>query len=145
MVPSKAIRFGYYNALNGNVTSNSVPVPIFDVYAVPEDIDKPYILLSTQTTNQLTIKRCKRFNATILIDIVTGGLNNMAGRIQAEDIAEQIENIINPDTFTDLDISAYGYQLANTETESDTDSSLQNGSEYIYRKLLRYNHLIVKL
>lgn len=145
MIPSKAIRFGYYDALFGIVTSNSVAVPIFDVYAVPEDVDKPYILLSTQTANQLTIKRCKRFNATILIDIVTGGLNSMAGRIQAEDIAEQIDSIINPDTFEDLDLTAYGYQLANTETESDTDSSLQNGSEYIYRKLIRYNHLIVKL
>ena len=142
---SKAVRFGYYDALNGNVTSGGSDVPIFDVYAVPEDINKPYILLSTQTSNQLTIKRCKRYNATILIDIVTGGLNSMAGRIQAEDISEQIEGIINPDTFADLDISAYGYQLANTERESDTDTSLVNGSEYIYRKLIRYNHLIVKL
>jgi hypothetical protein len=142
---SKAVRFGYYDALNGNVTSSGNDVPIFDVYAVPEDINKPYILLSTQTSNQLTIKRCKRYNATILIDIVTGGLNSMAGRIQAEDISEQIEGIINPDTFADLDISAYGYQLANTERENDTDASSTNGSEYIYRKLIRYNHLIVKL
>ncbi len=142
---SKAIRFGYYDALFGNVTSNSVPVPIFDVYAVPEDVDKPYILLSTQTSNQGNLKRCKRYTATILIDIVTGGLNSMAGRIQPEDIAEQIEDIINPDSFEDIDISAYGYAIGNTSRESDTDSSLQNGSEYIYRKLIRYEHIVTKI
>lgn len=145
MVPSEAIRLAYYDALFGSVTSNGLPVPFFDVYVVPENVNKPYVLLSTQTANQLTIKRCKRYNATMLIDIVTGGQNNMAGRRQAEDIASQIESIINPDTFEDLDLTAYGYQLGNTETESDTDSSLKSGSEYIYRKLIRYNHLIVKL
>src|SRR5690606_36568872 len=106
MEVSKAIRFGYYDALSGNVTSNSVPVPIFDVYAVPENVSKPYILLSTQTSNQGNLKRCKRYTATILVDIVTGSANDTAGRIQAEDISEQIEDIINPDSFEDIDISA---------------------------------------
>lgn len=142
---SKAIRFGYYDALFGFVTDNGSPVPIFDVYAVPEDVNKPYILLSTQTSNQMGIKRCKAYDASILIDIVTGGQNNTAGRIQAEDIAEQIENIINPDSFEDIDISAYGYEIGNTSRESDTDSSLQNGNEYIYRKLIRYQMIVSKL
>lgn len=142
---SKAIRFGYYEALNGNVTVDSVAVPIFDVYALPEGISKPYILLSTQTSFQRNLKRCKMYNASILIDIVTGGANNAAGRIQAEDIAEQIEDIINPDTFNDLDIEDYGWSIGNTSRESDTDSSLMNGTEYVYRKLIRYEHIVTKM
>lgn len=142
---SKAIRFGYYEALFGNVTDGGLAVPIFDVYAVPENVSKPYILLSTQTSNQGNLKRCKRYTATILIDIVTGDQNSMSGRQQAENIAEQIEEIINPDSFDDIDITAYGYDIGNTSRESDTDASLMNGTEYVYRKLIRYEHIVTKM
>lgn len=141
---SKAIRTAYYTALNGNITFNALPVPIFDAYALPDNISYPYVLLSSQTSNQLQIKRCKRYNSSILIDIVTGSTDPI-GRSDAEDIAEQIEDIINPDTYTDLDLSTYGYQLGNTFRDNDTDLSDKNNIYYIYRKLLTYNHLIVKI
>lgn len=141
---SKAVRTAYYTALNGQITFNSNIVPVFDVYALPDGVPYPYILLSSQTSNQLTIKRCKRYNASILIDIVTGSTDPI-GRSDAEDIAGQIEDIINPDTFIDLDLSAYDYQLMNTTRDNDTDLTDKNNIYYIYRKLLTYNHLIVKL
>lgn len=141
---SKAVRTAYFTALNGNITFNSNVVPVFDAYAVPDGIPYPYILLSSQTSNQLTIKRCKRYNASILIDIVTGS-TDLIGRSDAEDIAEQVEDIVNPDTFIDLDLSAYGFQLGNTTRDNDTDLTDKNNIYYIYRKLLTYNHLIVKL
>lgn len=141
---SKAIRTSYFNALDGNVTFNSVVVPVFDAYAVPDGVKYPYILLSSQTSNQLLIKRCKRYNTSILIDIVTGSTDPI-GRSDSEDIAEQIENIINPDTFIDLDLYAYGYQLGNTNRSADNDLSDKNNIYYIFRKLLTYDHLIVKL
>lgn len=141
---SKAVRTAYYNALSGNVTFNSNVVPVFDAYAVPDGVNYPYVLLSSQTSNQLTIKRCKRYNTSILVDIVTGSTDPI-GRSDAEDIAEQIEGIINPDTFIDLDLSAYDYQLMNTTRDNDTDLTDKNNIYYIYRKLLTYNHLIVKL
>lgn len=141
---SKAVRTAYFEALDGNITFNSVVVPVYDAYAVPDGIPYPYILLSSQTSNQLSIKRCKRYNSSILIDIVTGSTDPI-GRSDAEDIAEQIEDIINPDTFTDLDLSDYGYQLGNTTRESDNDLTDKNNIYYIYRKLLTYSHLIVKI
>lgn len=141
---SKAIRTAYFTALNGNVTFNSNIVPVFDAYAIPDGVTYPYILLSSQTSNQLSIKRCKRYNASILIDIVTGSTDTI-GRSDAEDIAEQIENIINPDTFTDPDLSTYGYQLGNTTREGDNDISDKNNIYYVYRKLLTYSFLAVKL
>lgn len=141
---SKAIRTAYYTALNGNVTFESIAVPVFDAYALPDGIPYPYILLSSQTSNQLSIKRCKRYNASILIDIVTGSTDPI-GRSDAEDIAEQIESIVNPDTFLDPDLSAYGYQLGNTTRESDNDLSDKNNIYYVYRKLLTYSFLAVKL
>ncbi len=138
---SKAIRTAYFTALDGNITFNSNVVPVFDAYAVPDGVTYPYILLSS---NQLTIKRCKRYNTSVLVDIVTGSTDPI-GREQAEDIAEQIDNIINPDTFVDLDLSAYGYQLGNTTRDNDSDLTDKNNIYYIYRKLLTYNHLIIKL
>jgi len=141
---SKAIRTAYFTALNGNVTYNGNEVPLFDAYAIPDGISYPYILLSSQTSNQLQIKRCKRYNASILIDIVTGSTDPI-GRSDAEDIAEQVENIVNPDTFLDPDLSAYGYQLGNTTRESDNDLSDKNNIYYVYRKLLTYSFLAVKL
>lgn len=142
---SKAIRHGYYDALNGNVYHNGNEVPIFDVFALPENVSKPYILLSTQTSFQRNLKRCKMYNASILIDVVTGGQNFAIGRSQAEDIAEQIEDIINPDSFDDISIEQYGYSIGNTTRECDTDSSFMNGNEYVVRKLIRYEHIVTKL
>lgn len=141
---SKAIRTAYYTALDGNVLFNALPVPVYDAFAIPDGIPYPYILLSSQTSNQLSIKRCKRYNSSILIDIVTGSTDPI-GRSDAEDIAEQIENIINPDTFIDLDLSSYGFQLGNATRDGDNDLSDKNNIYYIYRKLITYNHLIVKL
>lgn len=141
---SKAIRTAYFSALNGNITFKSSVVPVFDAYAIPDNVTYPYILLSSQTSNQLLIKRCKRYNTSILIDIVTGSTDPI-GRSDSEDIAEQVENIINPDSFIDLDLSAYGYQLGNTNRSADNDLSDKNNIYYIFRKLLTYDHLIVKL
>src|SRR6478609_8990114 len=135
---SKAIRTAYFTALDGNITFNSNVVPVFDAYAVPDDIQYPYILLSSQTSNQLSIKRCKRYNASILIDIVTGSTDPI-GRSDAEDIAEQVDAIINPDSFIDIDLSGFGYQCGNTTREGDNDISDKNNIYYIYRKLLTYN------
>lgn len=141
---SKAIRTAYYAALDGNVLFNALPVPIYDAFAIPDNITYPYILLSSQTSNQLQIKRRKRFNASIIIDVVTGSTDPI-GRSNSEDIAEKIDIIINPSDFSDLNLLAYGYQLGNTIRENDTDLADKNGLFYIFRKILTYNHLIVKL
>lgn len=141
---SKAIRTKYFELLDGNVTFNSNPVPVFDAYAIPDNVTYPYILLSSQTSNQLLIKRCKRYNASILIDIVTGSTDPI-GRSDSEDIAEQIDNIVNPDLFIDPELTTYGYQLGNTFLESTNDLTDKNNIYYIYRKLLTYSFLAVKI
>lgn len=141
---SKAIRTKYFELLNGNITFNSNSVPVFDAYAIPDNVTYPYILLSSQTSNQLLIKRCKRYNASILIDIVTGSTDPI-GRSDSEDIAEQIDNIVNPDSFIDPELTGYGYQLGNTFLESTNDLTDKNNIYYIYRKLLTYSFLAVKI
>lgn len=141
---SKAIRTAYFTALNGNVTFNSNVVPVFDAFAIPDGVTYPYILLSSQTSVQGNLKRCKRYNASILIDIVTGSADPI-GRSDSEDIAEQVENIVNPDSFDDLNVSPYGYAIGNTSRAGDSDLSDKNGIYYIFRKLITYDHIVTKL
>lgn len=141
---SKAIRTGYFGALNGNVTYASVAVPIYDSFALPQDATSyPYILLSTQTDDQREQKTGKTLNATILIDVVTGAKDSI-GRGQSEDIAEQIEDIINPDSNTSIDITANGWRISDTLRSQSFEFTDKNDKYYIFRKLLRYSLLISK-
>lgn len=136
---SSAVRTGYFTALNGNITYNGEEVPVYDTFAMQDGTPYPYILLSSQTSTQRGTKGCKLYDATILIDIVTGNLNK-SGRFQAEQIAEQIDDLA-----YNIDISVNGFKIGNTLRESDTDLGDKNEQYYIYRKLLRYGLLIDKL
>lgn len=141
MNKSKALRTGYYTALNGNVTYNSALVKFYDSYQKPTDSEQFYVLLSTQTSSQRGLKQNgKVYDDTILIDIVTK-FPKPVGRAVSEEIAEQIENIID----AGIDLTAYGYKIGNTNLESDTDMEAKNDQYYIFRKLMRYKHLIDKL
>lgn len=139
---SKAIRKAYFTTLNGAVLNGLDPIPVYDTFALPEDVNYPYIIISTQTNLQNRIDRCRFWNCTILIDIVTGDIDPI-GRDLSEDIAEQIENLINPSNYEDLVLEG-GYEIGNTFTDSDTDLQSKNDTHYIYRKILTYNHLISK-
>lgn len=138
---SLSLRTAYYTALNGQIKKNLVALPVYDAYALPENIVYPYILLSSQTESQRIVKRCKMFNVSILIDIVTGSID-MIGRAESEGYAEQIDNIVNPDSFVDLTMT--GYTIGNTYRGESYDTTDKNQNFYIYRKLIRYNHIISK-
>lgn len=136
---SKAVRTGYYTALSGVISA-----PVFDAFALPNNIDYPYVLISSQTSVQRTVKRCKVYDLSIVIDIVTGS-PNVIGMSQAEDIAEEIENIINPDTLEDIDIRANGYKIGDTRRIADNQITTKNEVNYIFRKLITYSHIIHKI
>lgn len=136
---SKAVRTGYFSALAGNISA-----PVYDAFAIPEQPKYPYVLISSQTSIQRTVKRCKVYDLTINIDVVTGS-DSTIGMNQAEDISEEIENIVNPDTFIDIDITSSGYRIADTRRLSDGQLTSKNDIYYIYRKIITYSHLIHKL
>lgn len=136
---SKAVRTGYYQALSGFISA-----PVYDAFAIPEQPQYPYVLISSQTSVQRTIKRCKAYDITIVIDIVTGSQSQI-GMAQAEDIAEDIEDIVNPDTYVDLDITANGYKIGNTFRVGDNNLTARNDLYYVYRKILTYGHIVSKI
>lgn len=141
---STAIRTGYFEALNGNIIVNGNVVKLYDTYATPQnETEYPYVILSTQVDNQREQKHCKIYNASILLDIVTASRNTF-GREQAEDIAEQIDNIVNP-LGVNLNITDKGYAIGNTIRGEAFEFNDRSNVFYIYRKLIRYNHLISKI
>lgn len=144
MTLSKALRTGYFAKLNGSVMNGIDPVPVYDVFGIPEVSGYPYILLSNQTSTQQGAKSGKSYEATILIDIVTGD-TQVNNREQAETIADQIELLVNPDDRSDIDITANGYEIGDTIREEDSDLGAKNDQYYIVRKLMRYRHIITKL
>lgn len=136
---SLAIRKGLFSALSGIISA-----PVFDAYALPENTPYPYVLLSSQTSVQRLVDTCRVYDATVLIDIVTGSADPI-GRAQSEMIASEIEAIVNPDNNIDIYTEANGYRISYTNREQDFDSSARNGGFYIFRKLLRYRFLVQKL
>lgn len=141
MNKTTAVRTGYYTALNGNILYNQVPVKIYDSYAKVEDTEDIYIILSTQTSSQRGVKQaCKIYDDTIVVDIITK-FPKPYGRSTSELLAEQVDTIIS----NGIDLTPYGYQLGNTNLESDTDLENKSGMQYVFRKVMRYKHLIDKL
>lgn len=141
MNKSRALRTGYYNALSGSISYNGNTVKVYDSYVKIEDSESFYVILSTQTSSQRGAKTNSKFyDDTILIDIVTK-FSKPAGKSASEDIAEQIETAID----AGIDITPNGYKIGNTNLESDTDLETVDNQIYIFRKLMRYKHLIDKL
>lgn len=136
---SLAIRTSLFQSLDGIISA-----PVFDAYALPENTPYPYVLLSSQTSVQRLVDTCRVYDATALIDIVTGSLDPI-GRAQSEMIASEVEAIVNPDNNSDIYTEANGYQVSYTNREQDFDTSARNGGFYIFRKLLRYRFLVQKL
>jgi|SRR5690554_2717405 len=144
MEVSLALRRAYFKKLNGNITLDGDTIPVFDAYALPEDVTYPYMLLSSQVNVQRGVKcNTKMYNSTILVDIVTGDIDPI-GREQSEVIANKIETLVYPDNDTDLDLTDDGWEIGHTQREQDFDSSQRSDVYYIFRKLIRYEHLISK-
>lgn len=136
---SKAVRLGY-----ADVILSSISCPVYDAFAIPLNVTYPYVLVSAQTSVQRNVKRCKIYDATINLDIVTGKREPF-GFNEADDIAFEIESLVNPDTYTDIDLSSYGFKIGDTKFGGEARLSNKNESHYINRKVITYNHLISKL
>lgn len=136
---SLAIRIGYIDALEGAISAE-----IFDAFALPENTPYPYVLIGSQTETQREVSNGKVYDVTVQIDVVTGSKDPI-GRRESELIAAEIEAIINPDSENDIDISASGYVIADTNRDQGFSQSDRNGIFYINRKIIIYRHICHKL
>ena len=134
---SKALKSGYYQALYPEIG-----VPIYDAFSIPENAAYPYVIISDITTNEIQNADCKKFNAEVTLDIVTG-FTRPTGMDQALDIAEDIDDIINPMDMDDINITAYGWRVGETRLNSSNGVQLRTGEYWIYRNIRTYFHIVV--
>jgi hypothetical protein len=136
---SKALKAGYFQALYPEIG-----VPIYDAFSIPEMAGYPYVIISSITTSEITSSNCKKFNADVTLDIVTG-FTRPTGMDQAFDIAQDIEDIINPMSNADININAYGWEIGTTNLASSDSVQLRTGEYWIYRNVRTYSHIVVPL
>lgn len=134
------VRKGYFQKLNGAVTYNSLPVPVYDTFAVNEAV-YPYIILSTQTAVDDSVKRCQGQEVTMLLDVVTGFIG-APDRVPLDNICNQIFELINPVDGTDYIDVGPDLQVISTRLLSDTTMEGQNDVWKIVRRLIRFGHKI---
>jgi hypothetical protein len=137
---SEAIRIGYRAAL-ATVQLNGLPVPVFGEGSIKENQQSPYIIITTFTGAQRIVDRCKVYECTQLIDIVTES-QSPKGFGDALNIADQVENLINPVSFIDVDITANGYRIGNTFTLETRPMFTKSNISYVYRVLKRFSHVV---
>lgn len=139
---AEAIRIAYKAALS-NIVIGSTPIKVFGLGSIVENQKPPYIIISTFTVRQRLIDRSKVFECTQLVDIVTSSLSP-SGFGQAMNIANQVETAINPDSSVNLNLTLNGYRIGDTNMIETNSISDKSNTEYIYRVLKRYRHLISK-
>jgi len=136
---SKALKAGYFQALYPEIG-----VPIYDAFSIPEMAPYPYVIISSITTSEIANTSCKKFNADVTLDIVTG-FTRPTGMDQALDIAEDIEAIINPTNKVDINITAYDWKIGNTNLATSDSVQLRTSEYWIYRNVRTYSHIVVPL
>ena len=133
-----SVRKAYYKALQGHVMIDSIAVEVYDKMA-PNNAAYPYIILSTQTDVDDSVKSCQGHECTMLVDVVTG-FNGAVKSDILDDICGQILGLINP-SFGRLTLTN-NLQLISTKLISDNTIESQNDVWKILRRLLRFAHKV---
>ena len=136
--PSLALRKAYFEALDGMVYD----VPVFN--RPPNREKYPFILLSNQTAVDISDKTSYCWECTILVDIVTGFDGDFGGGMQADEIGEEVIGIIRTRAEGYLDLGAE-LQVVTTTIDDVSSIDSQSQTHYIYRKLIRFRHIINQL
>lgn len=132
---SLALQSGYFQALNPEIG-----IPIYNAFAVPESATYPYVIIASIDPIEELDSKCKSFDVTVTLDIVTG-FTSQTGSTQAFNISEDIEAIINPSNRTQIDITSMGWQIGQTRSSS-TPIQLRTGTYYIYRVIKTFTHKV---
>lgn len=108
--------------------------------AVPDDAITPYIIISSIDANEDSNKTDFGNSAQVLLDIVTSfEKNKVVGSKLADTIAGQILGLINSKIrFPIFD----GLQIVTTKKIQDQKINNESTTHRIYRRLLRFQHLI---
>lgn len=117
----------------------SVPVYKEDV---PESEEGNYVLLRAESEANVSNKHVFGTQAVVITDIVTVFNLNVKRNI-AEDIDGEIKALIRS-TPGSNGLTVSGIQVVNVIPETSRFLTEEDGSKKYYRKIVRYNHLIIE-
>lgn len=141
--PDKYIRKAFGDCLAGHVIIGGKVVSVVDTFS--DDFNgKHQILLGTLEGISQNDKESFNRDVTLTIDIATR-TDGSASRQLADDIAEQVALLVQPDRkSTGLQIDGR-FQIINLRQSSSGYLTEKNAKHFVVRKLLRYQFRIVQI
>ena len=132
-------RAAIFTALNGNLSYNSVSVPVFSGYA--ETTDSLYVIL--ENTSEVGDHNKNKFttSSTITIEIINYQTRAVS-YVALDDVYEQIMELLIPEPFT-AGFTITGFQALNPEVTS-VNHLIEQGLEKCVRKVFRLKTDIVQ-
>lgn len=138
---SREIRRAFFQALNGALTYDGKTIPVYDNFS-DEGEGKYQVFLTNQDATNADDKQQFAGDHSIVIDIVTKA-NNSGNSSIADEISEQVSQILQPTRKTTGLIIGAGFQLILLQLSSSRYLTEGNRGTFIVRKLLTYRFRIV--
>jgi len=136
---SNSVRTIYVSALNGNISYNGQDVPVYGQTPF-RTTPKNYVVISSITETAINTNQSFGNNVDVVIDIFSEQYRIYDNAV-VDNIAGQILNILIPDTavdgFDDAD-----FEVFPTARTSSTYLPLQNGDNFVARKIITISNLV---
>jgi hypothetical protein len=137
--PQLALRTAYYDALN-----NTMGLVVYDSLA-PSTAASNYILITNQTGLSNNPKMAFQTIVAITVDIVTSYPRGTGGKKVSEQVGNEVLKVILPASIGDyLDISP-DFKIVNTSVLSSNSLVEEYETEWVFRKVITFQHSIVQL
>lgn len=138
---SNNVRTAYLSKLNGNITYNNVNVPVYGDDSF-ETTPQNYVIIGdiTETADNNNQKFVN--NLSVTIDIFSEQYLKRDNSI-VDNISSQILNLLIPNTAIQ-DIGDASFQIFPLSRESSRYLALQDGNNYVARKILIINNSIIQ-
>lgn len=143
--PVKFIKDAYYNLLDGAVTYNGSPIPVYDEEADPAG-NTYYIIISTVTNTDQDVKTKFFSDTQIVIDVVTLLDYQMPKEKEIVDvICGKIMNLVRPTKETIGISNTSDFQVLGVKQSGGGHQPvLDTGTKKVVRRILIYEQTIVE-
>lgn len=135
--PKTLIQTAYFTLLNGNLTYNSVNVPVYD--RVPDNAVYPHVAIGHYTSTDDSDKSSFGENMTVTLHVVDRYINSSGSRKAINSVTGQIKQIIR---VRPVPISIAGFNVGTSYIDNESSNEEKTDTYlYIYNNI-RFRHLI---
>ncbi|MFB6456484.1 DUF3168 domain-containing protein [Chitinophaga sp. Hz27] len=136
--PKAILRKGYIDKLSGAVVSGKT-IPVYDLFAQDDALDA-YIVIGSYNSTELRTKCKDDHNPSVTVEVYTK-FKKQGGSLLADQIADMVIDRIKANN---LDLSP-NFILLSTQLLSDNDLQGFDTDYKVYRRILRFGHIIQTL